>query len=68
MQQRDDRELREKLMSLRDQHRALDHEIVALEADTNADQLLVKRLKKQKLLLKDQITSVEDMLTPDIIA
>ncbi len=68
MQRRDDRELREKLVSLRDEHRALDSEIVELEAVTDADQLTIKRLKKRKLLLKDQITAIEDQLTPDIIA
>jgi len=68
MQRRDDRELREKLVDLRDQHRALDLEIVALEAKSEADQLTIKRLKKKKLQLKDQITAVEDQLTPDIIA
>ncbi|MDX2155294.1 MAG: YdcH family protein [Hyphomicrobiaceae bacterium] len=68
MQRRDDRELREKLVALRDEHRALDQEIVALEARPDADQLTIKRLKKRKLLVKDQITAVEDQLTPDIIA
>jgi hypothetical protein len=69
MQRRDDRELRELLVKLRDEHRQLDQEIVALEASaTLADQLAIKRLKKKKLLLKDQITAVEDQLTPDIIA
>jgi hypothetical protein len=33
-----------------------------------ADQLLVKRLKKKKLVLKDRITQIEDKLLPDIIA
>ena len=46
----------------------LDDEIVSLEANPMADQLLVKRLKKKKLALKDRITSVEDKLLPDIIA
>lgn len=68
MQRRNDRELRELLMKLRDEHRLLDQEIVALEVSADADQLTIKRLKKKKLLLKDQITSVEDQLTPDIIA
>ena len=68
MQRRDDRDLRELLLKLRDEHRLLDQEIVALELMTDADQLTVKRLKKKKLLLKDQITAVEDQLTPDIIA
>ena len=39
-----------------------------LETAGDEDQLQVKRLKKRKLHLKDQITSVEDRLTPDIIA
>lgn len=68
MQRRNDRDLRELLMKLRDEHRLLDQEIVALEISADADQLAVKRLKKKKLLLKDQITAVEDQLTPDIIA
>ena len=55
-------------MKLRDEHRLLDQEIVALEISADADQLAIKRLKKKKLLLKDQITAVEDQLTPDIIA
>jgi hypothetical protein len=69
MQQRqNDRELREQLVKLRDEHRVLDDEIVALEASGTADQLLVRRLKKKKLSVKDQIQAVEDQLLPDIIA
>lgn len=68
MQSQNDRELREKLVRLRAEHRILDEEIVALEASGAADQLNVKRLKKKKLALKDQITAVEDQLLPDIIA
>ncbi|MEZ5817477.1 MAG: DUF465 domain-containing protein [Hyphomicrobiaceae bacterium] len=68
MQRRNDGELRELLVKLRDEHRALDAEIVELELSADADQLTIKRLKKRKLLLKDQIKSVEDQLTPDIIA
>jgi hypothetical protein len=68
MHRRDDRELRELLVKLRDEHRVLDAEIVALETSVDADQLTIKRLKKRKLLLKDQITAIEDQLTPDIIA
>ena len=33
-----------------------------------SDQLLIRRLKKRKLALKDQITVLEDQLLPDIIA
>lgn len=69
MQQRtNERELREQLMKLRAEHRDLDDEIVGLETSGTADQLQIKRLKKKKLVLKDQITSVEDQLLPDIIA
>ena len=68
MQRPDERELRELLVKLRAEHRDLDAEIVALETSERPDQLLVKRMKKRKLLLKDQITAVEDLLTPDLIA
>jgi hypothetical protein len=69
MQQRqNDRELRELLVQLRAEHRLLDDEIMALEMSGAADQLTIRRLKKRKLALKDQITSVEDQLLPDIIA
>lgn len=68
MQRQNDRDLRDELMALRNDHRALDEEIVALEAMGGADQLLIRRLKKKKLQIKDQITAIEDQLTPDIIA
>ena len=68
MERRDERELREELVNLRAEHRKLDWEIVALESNPSADQLLVKRLKKKKLVLKDRITQIEDKLLPDIIA
>jgi hypothetical protein len=68
MERRDERELREELVNLRSEHRKLDCEIVALEGNPSADQLLVKRLKKKKLVLKDRITQIEDKLLPDIIA
>lgn len=69
MQQRqNDRELREQLVKLRNEHRDLDDEIVTLEVSGTADQLLIRRLKKKKLSVKDQIQSVEDQLLPDIIA
>lgn len=63
-----DRDLKEHLVKLRDEHRELDAEISALETTAELNQLQIKRLKKRKLLLKDQITAVEDKLTPDIIA
>jgi hypothetical protein len=68
MKRVDERELREELVKLRAEHRQLDDEIILLEDSTAADQLLVKRLKKKKLVLKDRITAIEDQLLPDIIA
>ena len=52
---------------LRQEHRNLDLAISVL-AEKGIDQLAVKRLKKKKLLLKDQIARFEEELTPDIIA
>ena len=68
MQRPDERELREQLVRLRAEHRELDREIVAEEGSPLGDQLQIKRLKKRKLALKDQITAIEDQLLPDIIA
>lgn len=60
--------LRVKLEVLRREHRDLDEAILALTQSGHPDQLRLVRLKKQKLALKDQITRIEDQLTPDIIA
>ncbi len=60
--------LRVKLEVLRQEHRDLDEAIHVMETSGRADQLRLKRLKKQKLMLKDQIARIEDILTPDIIA
>lgn len=68
MQHQNQRDLRELLVSLRAEHRDLDTEIVAMEDSGSADQLIIKRLKKRKLALRDRIKAVEDQLLPDIIA
>lgn len=60
--------LRMRLEVLRQDHRDLDLAIRALEESTIRDVLVIKRLKKQKLNLKDRISRIEDELTPDIIA
>ena len=60
--------LRVKLEVLRREHRDLDDAIAALHERVSPDQLTLKRLKKQKLVLKDKIQLIEDELTPDIIA
>jgi len=63
-----DEVLRVRLGVLRQEHRDLDDAIHALESGGRGDQLALRRLKKQKLFLKDQITRIEDKLIPDIIA
>lgn len=60
--------LRVKLAVLKREHRDLDEAIDALHARGSADMLTIKRLKKQKLALKDQIVTLEDRILPDIIA
>lgn len=60
--------LRIKLEVLRQEHRDLDDAIHALQASARADPLSLRRLKKQKLALKDHIARLSDLLTPDIIA
>ncbi|WGH77758.1 YdcH family protein [Jannaschia ovalis] len=60
--------LRVKLEVLRQDHRDLDAAIQAVEERPAPDMLLIKRLKLQKLSLKDRIARIEDELTPDIIA
>jgi hypothetical protein len=61
-------EMRKRLATLRIEHRDLDAAIDALTGAGSTDQLQIARLKKRKLLLKDQIAFFEDYLTPDIIA
>lgn len=60
--------LKVELEVLRKEHRDLDDEIASLGEGALGDTLLLKRLKRQKLALKDQIARIEDRLTPDIIA
>ena len=60
--------LRIELAVLRQEHRDLDDAITAQQDRQAADVLAIKRLKKQKLALKDKIVALEDKVTPDIIA
>ncbi len=60
--------LRVKLELLLREHRDLDDAIAALDAGGRADALTLRRLKKRKLMLKDQIQRISDEITPDIIA
>jgi hypothetical protein len=60
--------LQQKLMMLKSEHRDLDDVIARLGEQAPFDQLQMQRLKKRKLLLKDQISYLENRLVPDIIA
>ena len=60
--------LQQKLEDLRIEHRKLDERIAEMTANPPFDQLLVQRLKKRKLALKDQIAKIDSELMPDIIA
>ncbi len=58
----------EKLRALRIEHRDLDQIISRLAMDIHVDEVQMRRLKKRKLLLKDQITRLESQSIPDLNA
>ena len=58
----------ERLRQLRIEHRDLDDVIYRLQLDLHVDELQMKRLKRRKLLLRDQIARLESELIPDLNA
>ena len=60
--------LKRRLQELAVEHRDLDEAIERLLAAPTEDQLLLRRLKKRKLLLKDRIALLERLLEPDALA
>lgn len=56
------------LTRLREEHRQLDDEIALLHDGPYCDQLLLQRMKKRKLCLKDSIARIESRLIPDLDA
>ena len=64
----DNKALNLKLGTLRTEHRGLNNIIEQLISEGATDQLQMQRLKKHKLLLKDQILYYENAILPNIIA
>ena len=60
--------LQELLVQLKAEHRDLDDAITALSLRGVPDMIQIQRLKKRKLILRDEITRTESKLLPDIIA
>jgi hypothetical protein len=60
--------LKTRLAALKGEHRELDAVIARIAEQSPFDQVQLQRLKKRKLLLKDQIAKIENELLPDIIA
>ena len=60
--------MQERLAQLKSEHRDLDDVIARITDEAPFDQIQVSRLKKRKLMLKDQIMRLESKLLPDIIA
>ncbi|HXU42734.1 MAG TPA: DUF465 domain-containing protein [Burkholderiales bacterium] len=61
-------QVRERLQALEIEHHDLDDVIGRLARDPSLDRLQLQRLKKRKLILKDQIQRLRARLIPDIIA
>jgi hypothetical protein len=60
--------LRQRISELQMEHRDLDDAIARLSENPLHDELRMQRLKKRKLLLKDQLTHLERQLDPDVLA
>lgn len=57
-----------RLKELRVEHRDLDRQIAELVNDPAVDQIMLRRLKKRKLVLKDMIAQLESDRIPDLNA
>lgn len=68
METNDVEHYKRRLVELRVEHRDLDDVITRLAKDPLVDELELKRLKKRKLMIKDQITRLESKVIPDLNA
>ena len=64
----DTNKLLEVLKNFEQEHRDLDEILIQLQEKNTVDFLQIQRLKKRKLVLKDKIIDIKNMLEPDIIA
>ena len=60
--------LQQRIVEMKLEHRDLDTAIDRLAADPAHDELQLRRLKRRKLLLKDQIARLEREIDPDVLA
>jgi hypothetical protein len=68
METNDVEHYKRRLVELRVEHRDLDDVIARLVKDPLVDELELKRLKKRKLMIKDQISRLESKVIPDLNA
>ncbi|MHC3126120.1 small protein containing a coiled-coil domain containing protein [Brevundimonas sp. GN22] len=68
IQTEQEKELLKKLALLQQEHADLDASIEALGQMPSPDQLMIARLKRKKLVLKEEIVKIRDQILPDIIA
>jgi len=64
----DVKSIQRRIIELQSEHRELDEVVANLSPGVAVDQLMVTRMKKRKLLLKDQITRLKSRLIPDLDA
>ena len=68
MNQQDRQAIETRIKELQEEHRDLDDVVARLALDPFVDQLRLRRLKKRKLLLKDQMERLKSLLIPDLNA
>ena len=64
----EEKSIQRRILELQTEHRDLDEVVNQLSESPNTDQLMLRRLKKRKLQLKDQITRLKSRLIPDLDA
>ncbi len=64
----EEKSIQRRILELQTEHRDLDKVVKKLSESSDVDQLMLRRLKKRKLQLKDQITRLKSKLIPDLDA